>query len=123
MTKRILVIDDHDRTREMFATALRHRGFIVDAAADAIEAAGFTAIERPDLIVLDVIMPAINGLELSRTFRADPKLDGVPIILASGTYLTADDLKESGATTYLMKPFMLAELVNTAEELIGKPQD
>ena len=109
--QRILVVDDDELVRELLTTALRFTGFVVEEAVDGLGAIARAGVFLPDLIVLDVMMPTIDGFEVCRRLRAD----GVqtPVI-----FLTAkddDDAKLDGFTQggddYVTKPFRLEEVV------------
>jgi len=104
MSYRILVIDDDACMRDLVAFRLRAAGYAVEMADDAI-AAGYAVLEAiPDLIVCDIQLPHMNGLEFAAALRADPATDQIPVI-----FLTANDehyaqAKQLGRTEYLLKP-------------------
>jgi two-component system OmpR family response regulator len=109
--ERILVVDDDENLRSMLSAALRHHGFVVDAANDGVQGLAALKDSRPDLVVLDVMMPGIDGFEVCRRMRADG--DDTPML-----FLTARDASRDkvhglrlGADDYLEKPFSLDELV------------
>ncbi len=106
----ILVVDDDQRLRRLLRKYLADNGYAVTTAGDAAEARSQLAAIAPDLIVLDVMMPGENGIELTRGLRA--KL-GVPILLLTAMGEPADRIKglESGADDYLPKPFEPRELL------------
>ena len=85
MTHAILVIDDHPVTREPLAKLLRYEGFSATCAANGVDA--LAALERmppPDLILLDVLMPKMNGIDFLQTVRADPRWSAIPVIALTG---------------------------------------
>jgi two-component system, OmpR family, response regulator len=108
---RVLVVDDEDNIRDLVASAMRLAGFEVRTATNAAEGLALTDTEHPDLLVLDVMMPDMDGYEMCRCLRA--RGDDTPVI-----FLTARDGVEDrvrgfgdGADDYLIKPFSLEELV------------
>lgn len=118
--ERLLLVDDEDNLRSMLEAALRHHGFEVDSVAngrDALEA----AVERhPDLIVLDVMLPDLDGFEVCRRLRADGRR--TPVL-----FLTARDALDDkvrgltlGGDDYLVKPFSLEELVARARSVLRR---
>jgi two-component system response regulator MprA len=107
---RILVVDDDPAVRRALEHALRRDGYQVCQAASGIEALEEHARSAPDALVLDVMMPEPNGLEICRRLRAAG--DGTPILLLTARDLIDDRVAglDSGADDYLVKPFALAEL-------------
>ena len=113
MTARILVVEDEAAIREMLRFTLAREGFEVDEAADVAEARRRLAERRPDLILLDWMLPGVSGLELARRLRREERSRQVPIIML--TARTGEEHKvaglELGADDYLTKPFSPRELV------------
>jgi two-component system OmpR family response regulator len=109
--RRILVADDEEFTRDLLTTALRFVGHEVEAAADGLEALARAATFRPDLLILDVMMPGHDGFEVCRRLRAD----GItaPVIFLTARDAPADKLTgfAEGADDYVTKPFSLEEVV------------
>ncbi len=107
---RILVVDDDPAVRRALEHALRRDGYQVSQAASGAEALAEHARAAPDALVLDVMMPEPNGLEICRRLRAAG--DGTPILLLTARDLIDDRVAglDSGADDYLVKPFALAEL-------------
>jgi DNA-binding response OmpR family regulator len=110
MKSRVLVVDDNARTQEAIALYLRHAGYDVDAAATGPDALAAVAARLPDLIVLDLMLPGLSGLDVCRTLRA--RTD-VPIIMVTARTTEEDKLEglRSGADDYVTKPFSPRELV------------
>lgn len=106
MSHSILVVDDEDVTREILQILLEMEGFTVYAAADGVEALEKVAECRPDLIVLDLMMPRLDGLGVCKQLRAQPETANLAILLLSGNSqdraVTAG--LRAGANAYLMKP-------------------
>ena len=111
--KRILVVDDEAPIREMVAIALEMAGFQCLEAADALQAHTIIVDKKPDLILLDWMMPDISGIELARRLKRDEMTREIPIIML--TAKGEEDHKiqglETGADDYMTKPFSTRELV------------
>ena len=107
---RVLVVDDERPVREALERALRLEGYDVDLAADGAEALAQLGHTSPDVIVLDVLMPEVDGLEVARRLRAAG--DGTPILLLTARDAVSDRVEglDAGADDYLVKPFALEEL-------------
>ena len=120
---RLLVVDDEDNLRSMLSAALRHYGFDVDVAADGSEALGRIEAEKPDLVVLDVMMPGLDGFEVCRLMRSKGDLTPVLFLTARGD--TADKVTglKAGGDDYLEKPFSLDELTARIEAILRRTQD
>jgi DNA-binding response OmpR family regulator len=110
MKSRVLVVDDNLRTREAIALYLRHAGYAVDLAATGPDALSAAASARPDLIVLDLMLPGLDGLDVCRALR---ERTDVPIIMVTARATEEDKLEglRSGADDYVTKPFSPRELV------------
>jgi two-component system, OmpR family, response regulator ResD len=110
MRSRVLVVEDNTRTQEAIALYLRHAGYEVDLAATGPDALAMTAERQPDLIVLDLMLPGLSGLDVCRTLRARTE---VPIIMVTARTTEEDKLEglRSGADDYVTKPFSPRELV------------
>lgn len=108
----VLIVDDQAQGRNILATLLEHDGYQVACAVDGADALRKASTLIPDLILLDVMMPDINGFEVCRQIRADPRLALAPVILM--TALDDPDLRmqglEAGADDFISKPFNRAEL-------------
>jgi two-component system, OmpR family, response regulator MtrA len=110
MARTILVVEDEPTLRETIVDALESDGFRVIAAADGREALAQFRGERPDLVLLDLMLPELSGIEVTRIIRAE---SGVPIVMLTAKSDTVDIVLglESGADDYIVKPFKPKELV------------
>ncbi len=110
---KILVIDDQENIIEFIKLGLKYEGFLVESAADGLQ--GLDAAQRidPDLIILDVMLPGIDGLEVCRRLRANPITQDTPILMLTAKYDVRDRIAglDTGADDYLTKPFSFEELV------------
>ena len=110
MSARILVVDDDAAISEMIGIVLRGEGYEPQFAADGADALNLFRSMRPDLVLLDLMLPGIDGIQVCSTIRAE---SGVPIIMLTAKGETTDVVKglESGADDYVVKPFNPKELV------------
>lgn len=109
---RVLVVDDSTDNLEILATRLRFRGYDVSTATRGEEALKLVEAHPPDLILLDVMMPGIDGFEVARRIKRDPSLPFIPIILVTARDSTQDKVAglDAGADDYLTKPINFPEL-------------
>ncbi|GAB7045599.1 SpoIIE family protein phosphatase [Catenuloplanes indicus JCM 9534] len=109
----VLVADDNADMRDYLVRLLRSAGHRVEAVADGQAALDTARVRRPDLIVSDVMMPLLDGLQLVAALRADPRTAGTPVLLLSARAGQESSIEglEAGADDYLVKPFSSAELL------------
>jgi two-component system sensor histidine kinase and response regulator WspE len=120
--KRVLVVDDSITVREVERQLLVNRGYEVDVAVDGIDGLNSIRSGHYDLVVSDIDMPRLNGLELVRAIKQDPKLGATPIIIVSYKDREEDRMRglDAGANYYLTKSSFHDEtLLQAVEELIG----
>ena len=112
---RILVADDEDGTLTLLTTALTFAGYVVIPARDGLEAIRLARAAAPDLALLDVMMPGMDGREVCRRMGSDPALTNVPVILHSSADEQDVDWRGCGADAFLAKPFSIRELPTLIE--------
>ncbi|HKE56634.1 MAG TPA: response regulator [Pyrinomonadaceae bacterium] len=116
----ILVVDDFDDTRLLLRTWLERKGFRVVEAEDGVQAIALAQHESPDLIIMDVQMPKLDGLSATRKIRAVKELDGVPIVAVSayGADLFREQALAAGCNEYVSTPFEPAALEGIIRSLV-----
>jgi DNA-binding response OmpR family regulator len=110
--KRILLADDEEDIKTVVKYYLEQRGYEVLTAFDGLDAITMCEANKPDLLLLDVMMPVMNGFEVARRLKANPETSGIPIVMLSAAS-QADNIKEgleAGARDYIVKPFEPAKL-------------
>jgi DNA-binding response OmpR family regulator len=118
----VLVVDDDPVILRLLQVNFEMEGFTVRTAADGAEALESARAEAPDVIVSDVMMPRMSGIDLVRALRADDATRGVPVLLLSAKAQSADIKAgiEAGADDYLTKPFEPLELVEHVVKLLPR---
>lgn len=121
MTKRILVVEDHEDNRQILRVLLGSAGYQMIEAHDGETALTTAASERPDLILMDIQLPGLDGYEATRRIKADPALSGIPIIAVTSYALSGDEEKAraAGCSAYVAKPYKPLELLDKLREYLS----
>jgi DNA-binding response OmpR family regulator len=122
--KTILIVEDEPDTAEMFAQMLRKNGYRVIKTYGGISGLKQVQHEKPDLLLLDIMMHDISGLEVLCFLRREPQYQDLPVIVISAKTTTEDILTglEAGATIYMTKPVAYLEVKENVEKVIGKSE-
>lgn len=120
--KKILVVDDEPDVTDLVAYHLKAKGFHVETVNDATASISRARTYQPDLLILDIMMPNLSGIQICRILRADSKLSRVPIIFLTAKAEPSDRIEglESGADDYMGKPFSPKELVLRVESILRR---
>ena len=124
MKQRILVVDDEPEAVELVEFNLKQAGYAVVTASDGAEALKKAHAQTPDLIVLDVMLPEMDGFEICKTLRLEPSTARVPIIMLTAKAAEIDRVLglELGADDYLTKPFSPRELLLRVKKILARGQ-
>ncbi len=120
MTK-ILLVDDEEFIRDMYSDSLqREDGFVVDTASDGNEALLKIAQTPPDLVILDISMPELNGVQVLEVVKSDPKFKRIPIVMLTATtdYAEINDCLAKGASSYITKGEQHKEIMDKIRMVI-----
>ena len=119
MAKKILVVDDERHIVRLVEVNLARAGYDVATAYDGVEALEKVKSEKPDMIVLDVMMPRMDGFEVLKRLQADPETQDIPVIMLTAKAQDADIFRgwSSGVSSYLTKPFNPRELLTFDERI------
>jgi two-component system cell cycle response regulator DivK len=120
---KILLVEDNEMNRDMLARRLQKRGYELLVAVDGILAVEMTQKEKPDLVLMDMSLPGMDGLEASRRLKADPATAGIPIIALTAHAMAEDREKAlaAGCNEFETKPVDLTSLLAKMEALLPKP--
>ena len=119
--KRILAVDDEPHILKLVSFSLKSGGFDVIEASDGLTAIAIAEAEQPDLILMDVMMPVLDGFEACRRIKDNPATADIPVVmLTAKTQLSEQKAGlDCGATDYICKPFTPKDLVSQVEGLLG----
>jgi two-component system, cell cycle response regulator DivK len=121
MTKRILVIEDQEDLRGVLRDLLTGSGYAVAEAADGQAGVEITRSERPDLVLMDIQLPVMDGYEATRQIKADPNVKATPVIAVSSFAMKGDEEKAraSGCDHYVTKPYSPVQLLRIIRGFLG----
>ena len=122
MSKRILIVEDQDDLRGVLRDLLSGSGYAVIEAADGQEGVGTAKSARPDLILMDIQLPVLDGYEATRQIKADPSLAKTPVIAVSSFAMKGDEEKAraAGCDHYVTKPYSPLQLLRTIRGVLGE---
>ena len=117
MKPTILIIDDEDSIREFYILGLKERGFLVLSAVNGLDGFKIAETQRPDVVVLDIVMPGLNGFEVCAKIREIPELSKTAVVVTSAKSYKSDidRAMKLGADVYLIKPFEMNDLIRAIE--------
>ena len=120
MSKRILVVEDQEDNRQILRDLLGSAAYDVIEAEDGQTALAMVKSQRPDLILMDIQLPLMDGYEATRRFKADPDLRSIPIIVVTSYALSGDEEKAraAGCDGYVTKPFSPRQLLAKIKEYL-----
>ena len=121
MKKRILIVEDNDLNLKLFRDLLTAHGYETIETKDGMDAIVLTRSERPDLILMDIQLPEISGLDVTRRVKADPSIRNIPIIAVTAFAMKDDEEKilSAGCEAYISKPISVTSFLETVRRFIG----
>jgi two-component system cell cycle response regulator DivK len=122
MAKRILVVEDQEDLRGVLRDLLTGSGYVVAEAGDGKAGVAMAQAERPDLILMDIQLPVIDGYEATRQIKSDPNLKATPVIAVSSFAMKGDEEKAraSGCDHYVTKPYSPIQLLRIIRGFLGE---
>jgi CheY-like chemotaxis protein len=122
MTK-ILLVEDNEMNRDMLSRRLARRGFAVVCALDGQQGLDLARAERPDIVLMDMSLPVLDGWTATRRMREDPELRGIPVIALTAHAMAEDEqrAREAGCDDFDTKPVELSRLLAKIEALVPSP--
>lgn len=120
---RVLIVEDEPAIAENLAALLRLRGHVVEVVSDGADAVAAARKKPPELILLDVMLPRISGLDACRLLKTDPKAKTAKVIMVTGLGRVGDidDAFSAGADDYIVKPFDSERLFKKIDKVLARP--
>ncbi|HEY6839174.1 MAG TPA: response regulator [Geobacteraceae bacterium] len=119
---RILVVEDEESLLMLERILLSSKGYSVTGVMDGKAALEEIAANRPDLVILDIMLPEMDGFEVCKQIKADPQTSGIPVVMLTAKKSNQDVTRgmQVGADAYITKPFKSAKVIEVIEGLLGK---
>ncbi len=121
--KKVLVVEDHPDMRELLILQMEKMGFLVIPASHGKEGVEKAVEEKPHLVLMDIMMPGMDGREATRVLRSNPETQAIPILAATALFRESElrSCLEAGCNDYIVKPFTFKELQAKVREVISVP--
>ena len=120
MGKTILIVEDNELNMKLFNDLLEANGFRTVQTRNGIEAVALARQHRPDLILMDIQLPEVSGLEVTRWLKEDPDLKTIPVVAITAFAMKGDEerIREGGCEAYLSKPISVAKFLETVRHFL-----
>ena len=124
MSKRILIVEDNDLNMKLLHDLLEAHGYATLQTKDGMEALKLARLHHPDLILMDIQLPDVSGLEVTKWIKEDDDLKTVPIIAVTAFVMKGDEeqIREGGCEAYIAKPISVVNLLRTVRRLLNQEQ-
>jgi two-component system cell cycle response regulator DivK len=122
MAATILIVEDNELNMELFADLLEGEGYRVLKSADGLDGFRQARERRPDLIVMDIQLPTVSGLEVTRWLKEEPDLAGIPVLAVTAFAMKGDETRmlEGGCQAYMAKPISVGRFLDTIRTLLAR---
>ncbi|MCJ8141499.1 response regulator [Ancylobacter sp. A5.8] len=120
MSKTVLIVEDNELNMKLFNDLLEAHGYVTLGTRNGIEAMELARKHRPDLILMDIQLPEVSGLDVTRWLKADPELKAIPVIAVTAFAMKGDEerIREGGCEAYLSKPISVAKFLETVRQFV-----
>jgi len=123
MAKTVLIVEDNELNMKLFHDLLEAHGYSTVATRNGVEAIELARAYRPDLILMDIQLPEVSGLEVTKWIKDDPELHAIPVIAVTAFAMKGDEerIRQGGCEAYLSKPISVAKFMETIRRFLGTP--
>jgi two-component system, cell cycle response regulator DivK len=121
MSKTVMIVEDNELNMKLFHDLLEAHGYHPIGTRDGMEALDLARKHRPDLILMDIQLPEVSGLEVTKWLKGDPELKAIPVVAVTAFAMRGDErrIRESGCEAYLSKPVPVAQFIETIRRFLG----
>jgi len=123
MPKKVLIVEDNELNMKLFRDLLEAHGYQTIESRDGVEALKVARDERPDLILMDIQLPEVSGLEVTKWLKDDQDLKRIPVVAVTAFAMKGDEerIREGGCEAYLSKPISVGKFIETVRHFLGNP--
>src|SRR6266571_7375473 len=120
VAKKVLIVEDNDLNMKLFNYLLEAHGYFTLQTKDGVEALRMARQHRPDLILMDIQLPEVSGLEVTKWLKEDDDLRGIPVIAVTAFAMKGDEekIRDGGCEAYIAKPISVASFMRTVERFL-----
>jgi len=121
MAKTVLIVEDNELNMKLFRDLLEAHGYRTEGNSNGFEALDLVRKLRPDLVLMDIQLPQVSGLEVTRWIKDDPELRAIPVVAVTAFAMKGDEerIREGGCEAYLSKPISVGKFIETVRRFIG----
>jgi two-component system cell cycle response regulator DivK len=121
MAKTVLIVEDNELNMKLFRDLLEAHGYQTSGTSNGYEALDLVRKLRPDLVLMDIQLPQVSGLEVTRWIKDDPELRAIPVVAVTAFAMKGDEerIREGGCEAYLSKPISVGKFIETVRRFIG----
>lgn len=121
MAKRVMIVEDNELNMKLFHDLLEARGYEILQTRDGMEALKMARAEKPDLILMDIQLPEVSGLEVTKWLKEDDDLKAIPVIAVTAFAMKGDEekIREGGCEAYIAKPISVSHFLATVEKFLS----
>ena len=121
MPKTVLIVEDNELNMKLFNDLLEAHGYFTLQTKDGVEALRMARTHRPDLILMDIQLPEVSGLEVTKWLKEDDELRSIPVIAVTAFAMKGDEqkIRDGGCEAYIAKPISVASFMNTVERFLS----
>ena len=121
MAKTVLIVEDNELNMKLFRDLLEAHGYQTTGTSNGYEALDLVRKMRPDLVLMDIQLPQVSGLEVTRWIKDDPELRAIPVVAVTAFAMKGDEerIREGGCEAYISKPISVSHFLDTIRRLMG----
>ena len=121
MAKTVLIVEDNELNMKLFRDLLEAHGYQTSGTSNGVEALDLVRKLRPDLVLMDIQLPQVSGLEVTRWIKDDPELRMIPVVAVTAFAMKGDEerIREGGCEAYLSKPISVGKFIETVRHFLG----
>ena len=122
MAKTVLIVEDNELNMKLFRDLLEAHGYQTVGTRNGVEALDLARTHRPDLILMDIQLPEVSGLEVTKWLKDDDDLRGIPVVAVTAFAMKGDEqrIRDGGCEAYISKPISVATFIDTVRRFIGE---